>query len=216
MITKETIRIKVKSLYIDLTASLRAKKIINKDFTIISNNCWAGFIYQSYKIKYNTPTIGLFFMAEDYILFLKDIKRWLRTPIIFIEPQSSKYKDHFKEWKKFGEYPIGKFVDSDIEIHFLHYKSDLEAIEAWNRRVDRINWNRILYKFNDQNLCDYRHIEKFSKLPYKNKVCFTAKKYDLPNITYIKCQNRSQGVSASYEPVGASKNLNINKLINRL
>lgn len=217
MIPIETIRIKIRRFYIRKTAKLRRKKIDNSDFTIISNNCWGGFIYQSYNLKYNTPTVGLFFMADDYIEFLSDIKKWIYQPINFIDFKESKYYEHFKEWDKFGKYPIGKYQNSNIEIHFLHYNSQEKAIGDWNRRVTRINWNKILYKFNDQNGCSEEHIRAFEKLNFKNKVCFTAKKYSqYKSIIRIKTPKSHEFIKASYEPLGSSKFININDMINNL
>ncbi|MDE6218484.1 MAG: DUF1919 domain-containing protein, partial [Muribaculaceae bacterium] len=46
----------------------RRRKLKHNDFTIISNNCWAGTaVYQPFGLKYNTPTVGLFIIDEDYI-----------------------------------------------------------------------------------------------------------------------------------------------------
>ena len=47
----------------------------------------------------------------------------------------------------------------------------------WNRRTKRINWDRIIYKFNDQNLCTENELEEFEKFKTKNKIFFTAKKH---------------------------------------
>ena len=41
-------------------------------FTIISNNCWAGLVYQHFGLPYNTPTAGLFFFAQDYLEDFED------------------------------------------------------------------------------------------------------------------------------------------------
>lgn len=49
------------------------RKLKNTEFTIISNNCWGGFIYQKYGLKYQSPTIGLFFMGKDYIKFCSNV-----------------------------------------------------------------------------------------------------------------------------------------------
>lgn len=190
--------------------------INSSDFTIISNNCWGGFIYQSYNMKYNSPTVGLFFMAEDYINFLSNIKEIIYKPLEFINYTQSKYYNYYKDWDNFGKYPIGRFKDTDIEIHFLHYSSIEEVLNNWNRRVERINWNRIIYKFNDQNLCNKDHLKKFSELPVENKICFTSKKYNLPNTIYIKSSRKYSEIKASHEPFGNSKNININALINNL
>ncbi len=49
----------------------------NKEVTIISNNCWGGTFYNLHKNRFNSPTINLFFMAEDYLEFVKNIKYYL-------------------------------------------------------------------------------------------------------------------------------------------
>lgn len=37
----------------------------NKCFTIISNNCWGGFVYQKFNLQYRTPFVGLFIFAPQ-------------------------------------------------------------------------------------------------------------------------------------------------------
>lgn len=215
MIKYQTIRIKLRKIYIKCSCKIRAKKIKNNDFTIISNNCWGSFIYQSYNLKYNSPTIGLFFMADDYIKFLKDIKEYINSPIEFINPKKSKWYEQLNKSYKFGEYPIGKI--KDIEIYFLHYKNKEEALEKWNKRCSRINWEKLIVKFNDQNGCNFDHIESFNRLKYKNKICFLSEKNEYKNnenVIRIPCPNNR--IITSYEPFGKSKYIDINKLINSL
>ena len=214
MISYETIRIKIRREYIKKTSIFRRSKINNTNFTIISNNCWGGFVYQSYGLEYNTPTIGLFFMAEDYIKFAKNTKYYIECKLKFVDPKESKWAEDLNGTHKFGEYPIG--ILDDIEIHFLHYKSEKEVLDNWKRRLGRINWNKVLYKFNDQNLCTNEDIKKFSELPYKNKICFTSKEYKLPYTKYIKIPKKYFEIQTSYEPVGKSSVININDIINNL
>ena len=149
----------------------------NKDFTIISNNCWGGFIYQIFKLPYNTPTVGLFLFAEDYVEFCKNIKYYLSKQIIFIDKNSSKYKEHISK-----NYPIGRI--DDIEIHFMHYRTSEEAIEKWERRKKRINWNNIIFKFSQKDLCNKDNIINFMNLEHKNKVCFVNEQ-EIDNTIYI-------------------------------
>lgn len=211
----EGIRLKLRTIYIDLTKKKRLKKINCSDFTIISNNCWAGLIYQSYGLPYNTPTVGLFIMAEDYIKFLSDFKRYINMPIEFIDYKDSKWYDYQKNKAAFGKYPIGRI--DDVEIHFLHYKTEDEVLEKWTRRCKRINWDKLIVKFNDQNGCRYEHLKKFEELPYRNKICFTVKNYcDLPDVITIKAPKSHKFIMASYEPFGKSKNIDINEFINEL
>ena len=75
----------------------------------------------------------------------------------------------------YGNSIIGKL--SDVEIVFLHYHSEQEALEKWTRRYERLSKN-IIFKFNDQNLCSYENIERFDRLPFENKIFFLAKRYE--------------------------------------
>lgn len=212
--TYEGLRLFIRKHYINATFKKRRKKIKNCDFTIISNNCWGGLIYQSYGLQYNTPTVGLFFMANDYIKFISNLKEYMKKELIFIKPEDSHSYEDIKNKSNFGTYPIGCL--GDVEIHFLHYKTEQEASEKWNRRKERINFKRILYKFNDQNACTKELLEKFSKLPLKNKICFTSKQYNLENTIYIKNSRKYSEIKASYEPFGKSRYVNMNEIINNL
>lgn len=166
----------------------RRQKLKYKDFSIISNNCWAGTaVYQPFGLKYNTPTVGLFFMDEDYVRFLEKLEWYVAQPLEFISAKESRY--YQKLTQNGGKeilYPIA-LIGGDVEIHFMHYSSQEEALEKWNRRIKRINWNRLIVKMsirdNGYDIDDI--IDRFTKLPYKNKVCFTPKKVNREQIVFV-------------------------------
>ncbi|MCH5166330.1 MAG: DUF1919 domain-containing protein [Erysipelotrichales bacterium] len=209
----ETIRLIIRRKYMHLTAKQRKKTIDMDDFTIISNNCWGGFIYQSYGIKYNTPTIGCFFMAKDYIKFISNIKHYLKQSLKYIDSSSSKWYPLIKDKPDFNTYPIGKL--DDIEIHFLHYSSFEEAFNKWENRLKRINYEKIIYKFSEMNDCDEADILSFQKLDIPNKICFISSKYKkLKNDFTIVLSQKE--VTASHEPFGNSRLININHFLNEI
>src|SRR5688572_22103122 len=88
----------------------------NKDFTIISNNCWGGIIYQDLQLPYLSPTVNLYMFIPCYIKFLENLEFYLNKKLDFTE--ESKYNqaniNKIRKW-----YPIGKL--DDIELHFIHY-----------------------------------------------------------------------------------------------
>lgn len=213
----ETVKIKLRRNYMIITQKLRRNKIINDNFTIISNNCWAGFIYQSYNLPYNTPTIGMFIVAEDYIRFISNldyylsVKKWKK-----VEPRDSKWYEQLCNISKYGQYPIARI--DDIELHLLHYSSIDEAKKAWDRRKKRINKKYVLYKFSEMNLCTEKDIINFQNLKYKNKICFISSQFkELANeYTYIVSKKNKPQLAASEEPFGNSLKVNINKILNNL
>ena len=75
--TYEGLRLKLLRQYRLKFAKIRRKKLENTNFTIISNNCWGGMIYESYDLPKESPTVGMFFMADEYIRFLGNIKDYI-------------------------------------------------------------------------------------------------------------------------------------------
>lgn len=189
MYIKEKISNVITKYKINQYQKIKRKQLNSLDFTIISNNCWAGTaVYQTFGLRYNTPTVGLFFFDRDYIEFLENLKFNLNQPLKFIKFSDSKYYSSIRGQKKNNvSYPIG-LIGENIEIHFLHYSSEKEALEKWNRRVKRINWNRLIIKMSirepDSNLEDL--INRFIKLEFKNKICFTPSKLEYDNECIIE------------------------------
>ena len=157
---------KIKQIY-------RCSQLYSTDFSIISNNCWGGFIYQYFGLQYLSPTIGLFIPGNDFVKFCSKIKHYLSFELEFINWNDCRLYPIIKDKKP---YPIAKL--DDIEIYFMHYSSVKEAEEKWNRRKKRINPNRILYKLSQREGCSKEDIEKFLSLNLNNKICFSYDKVE--------------------------------------
>lgn len=69
MPTYEGLRLKILKYWRLGLANYRKKQLKSTNFTIISNNCWGGMIYESYNLPKESPTVGMFFIAKDYIEF---------------------------------------------------------------------------------------------------------------------------------------------------
>ena len=173
-------------------SNFRKKKLNVQNPTIISNNCWAGIVSQYLGIKYYTPTVGLYFFAEEYIKFLERFDYYIKQDLKIIETKLD-----------------------DVEIVFLHMKTEKEAIEKWNKRVQRINKKYIIFKFCEQNECTKKHVERFEKLPFKNKICFTTKDYPgYKSVIWFKNQVKNDEVLRDYYE--SHKYLNIIDYINNM
>ena len=58
----------------------------------------------------------------------------------------------------------------DVEVVFLHYRSDKEPIEKWEIGKGKVNLSNLIVKFNDQNGFSINNLIDFERLPYKNKI----------------------------------------------
>jgi uncharacterized protein (DUF1919 family) len=140
----------------------------NKDFSLFSNDCWGGELYQYFDLAYSTPFVGLYVMAPCYLKLLKNPKQYLGLSLSFAKV--SKYEEvELTREKGTHKFPVG--VLDDIEIQFMHYKSEEEAKSKWERRVSRINWDNIFVKIDGSKDCaTYNLMKDFDSLSY-SKIC---------------------------------------------
>ena len=148
------------------TASLR-KRLKCRDFTIFSNNCWAGSIYQKYGLPYRTPTVGLFIPGDDFVRFCAGWQDYLAKELCFIPWEQARLHSLLE-----GQipYPVARL--GDIEIYFMHYPSPGEAREKWNRRAARVNPEKVIFKLSQRECCSREDVERFMALSHPHKVCF--------------------------------------------
>ena len=156
-------------IYLPLTKNSRRKSLISDKFTIISNNCWGGTVYESYGIIKQSPTVGMFIMPKDYIKLCSRLEYYLSQSLEFIPYHESKWKNVLCKYGQWGKWPIARLGDIELQMLHAHGTHD-EISKKWYRRIERIQWNKILYKFNDQNYCEKKDIEEFFKLPLKHKL----------------------------------------------
>lgn len=164
-----------------LLARYERRRLRNQDFSIISNDCVAGGMYRKLGISYNTPTVGLFFFAEDYIKFLENFRHYIKQPLTFA--QKSRYPE--VDLLEIKNYPVGLLGD-DIEIHFMHYKTEQEAAAKWKKRCKRINFSNLFFIFVQKYLFKKQYLRKFENLPFEHKIFFSSKKRNSPVSVFIK------------------------------
>lgn len=163
---------------------INCKLLKNHDFTIISQNCIGTFIYHDLNKKYSSPTINLYFSAPDFIKFSQRIKYYMNQELNFIEINK--------------EYPVAKL--DDITIHFMHYRDEGHAIEKWEERKKRINYDNLFFIMTDRDGCTNEIVQAFEDLPYKNKVIFTSKKYsNIKSAIYLKKYKANKEVGFLHE-----------------
>lgn len=146
--------------------------LLNKDFIIISNNCFGGQAYQWFKLPYNSPFIGMFLYGPCYLKLLQNFNFYINQNLVFIN--ESAYKDRDKT------YPVALL--HDIELHFSHYSTEQEVCEKWYRRRERLisqkNYDNFYFVISDRERVDTEIIKEFHKLDFKNKLSFAVYNID--------------------------------------
>ncbi len=136
------------------------------DFTVISNNCWGGILYQDLGLPYLTPFVNMFMFADCYLKLVKNLRVYMQVDL--------QISDKSRYLSQPTSYPVGHL--NDVEIHFIHYTFQDPVADMWNRRRTRINYSRLFFVLSERDGCEPKHINEFSSLSHK-KVMFTRFKY---------------------------------------
>lgn len=153
--------------------------ILQSDLTIFANNCWGGYVYHRLGMKFLSPFIDMYFLDYDYLKFLENPKTYLDKKLVLKE---MRYNNNTNSY-----YPIC-YCD-DILLYFLHYNSFDDAERKWNKRKKRINWNNIFVMMYTE---DIKIAKKFSKLSYKNKICFVPFEMKEESLYYINYKDEKE------------------------
>lgn len=156
--------------YINFEAYIGLKR---SNISIISDNCWGGIVCHTLGIECLSPFKNMFVEEEDYIKLLRELKWYMEQPLMF---------DCFgKDRHKPVTYPI--MTLGDIRIHCNHEKDPEAAIENWDRRRKKINYNNLFVEMYTER---QDIIEKFLKLDeYKKKVCFVPFQSGHPSLFFL-------------------------------
>ena len=140
-----------KALRYRLNKENRNRLVFDREnpFSIISSNCVGGVILHELGLKFNTPTINLFFVPRDYLEFIQNLK-YYTTEAGMVELSMDKKHN----------YPRG-ILDDKIVIHFLHYDSYSQAYSKWMDRCNRINFENLIFVLSERDGLTSEDVRKF-------------------------------------------------------
>lgn len=147
-------------------AYYKNKQLNNKDFSIISNNCWGGITYEEYGLRKNSPTVGCYIFPDDYLNFISNLQHYFSLDLKFVNVKDARHYDQIVNNGN-EDCPIG--VLDDVEIVFVHYKTQEKAYNKWMSRVKRVNWNNLIFKFSYQNNATMEQVNTFDKMALPGK-----------------------------------------------
>ena len=135
------IRIIFRKIYVCMRRLYVSQRTKRSNISIISNNCMGDEICHSLGMRFNSQTVNLQIMPEDYIRFCSNLTYYLKEDI----QECTKFTPHQrqmirKEFERDVEellFPFG--LCGDILIAFQHYQSFEKAKADWERRRSRVN-----------------------------------------------------------------------------
>lgn len=151
----------------DRLARKMKNRLINSDFSIISQNCIGGVFYHDMGLRFTSPTINLYFTCPDFVRFVLNLEYYLNQELRMT-------------WEE--EFPVG-YLDN-VAIFFQHYQTCSEAKEKWEERKKRINWSKIVVVSTDMEQFSDDTYRQWEQIPYP-KVLLSAKKRSVDDVVFF-------------------------------
>lgn len=161
--------------------SVKRKRLENSEASIISSDCFGTFVSHNLGLRFNSPTVNLFFPKEDFFEFVSNLEAYLKC---YVTPVADSEVN----------YPVGKLTlgEKSVRINFMHYKSFEEAREKWNERKKRVKLDNIYIIFVIADATE-EDIARFDDLNWKNKMLITKKNLTgSPNVAEHKLLKNSK------------------------
>lgn len=171
---------------------LNRARFQGKNVCVVSMNCTGGILYHELGLPFLSPTINLFFQAEDFIRFCERLDEYLDIDELIECFDPDVVQD--------CPYPVALL--GDVKLFLVHYRSVSEAQDAWNRRKKRVRKEDIVILATDRDGMTDSLKDRFEQLPYP-KVMFVHKPdSNHPSCFYLRGYEEESSVGIITEPIG--------------
>ena len=150
----------------------RYKELRNSKLSILSDGWWAGIAYHRFGLPELSPTVGMYTSEENFINFLPEARWHLKKDLHF---ERTEYNADFGI-----NFPV--FWLDGTQWFMNSFSNDADALEAWNSRKDKINWDNVLVTMHTSSRAV---LERFDCLPYPKKACFVPFETELESGFYL-------------------------------
>ena len=156
-----------------LGARLNTLGLEHRDFSIISNDCWGRALYTEWGLPCRTPMAGSGLHADCFLRLLGDIPGYLNAPLHFVP--TSRHASVNRLRMRREPWPIA-VLRGDVEIHFLHYRTEDQSRRAWDESCQMLNLDRLAVKFTvDKDGATAEHIARFDKMQFDRKLLISER-----------------------------------------
>ena len=140
----------------------RKAALANRDFTVIAKDCTGAMLLHDLGLRFDTPTVNLFFTAGDFVKFCSRLEHHIAADLV-------------EDTAATEPFPVGLL--DDVRVYFRHYKTFEAAKQKWQQRSTRIHWDNLFFLMTDGCGSSEALVREFDALPSKHKVLLTCRNY---------------------------------------
>ena len=142
---------------------------VNMDMSIIATNCVGGEIYHILGRKFNTPFINVSIPRKHFITMACHFKEYMTAPYRLEKAQTVNGVYLYLETEGL---PV-------VRIRFPHDTEKTVVKANWDKRVKRINYDKLAFICDDRGL-DESDYKEYDKVKGYKKIMLTSKEIGYP------------------------------------
>ena len=149
--------------------------------SIFAINSWGRKISEKFCLPFCSPFVDSVMTTDDYLAFLEAPQQHLNKELVFCET--------------FGtadgrEFPVFTMGEDGLKVYMLHETDAEKAKREWMERARIVNWVDLLVMMYTESP---EVLDRFDRLSYGKKVCFTSFESHLDSAFYLPSQKDEEG-----------------------
>lgn len=144
--------------------------------TILSNDCFAGGVYQSLGLPMLSPTINVGLLEQDFIKLCENPEHYFNIEI-------SAYEYGRITWccngfSSSADLPCSRI--DDITVYWAHTDDDGQFLKRWNIMRNKVKYDNLICCLSNLRLqISYEGLDRFNKIKVPHYVIAYSDKYNL-------------------------------------
>lgn len=157
----------------------RYVSLVENRITILSDDCWGGYIYHKLFMKFYSPCINIKWQKDSFVKFIQKPRYYLSQPLR-MEREGDIRGNLF---------PIGSLGEGEEKVYMdlVHSVCFEDAKKLWDKRLERVNFENFFIKLgidaSDKNRDFY--LDGFDQVKQK-KICFYSGETESKSVIYLK------------------------------
>lgn len=151
----------------------RANRLHRCHTSILAINSWGRKMYERFQLPMRSPFMNSAMTTPDWLEFLEAPQEHLAKELVFCETLGT---------ADGREFPVFTMGEGGLKVYML-YETDEEKIrQQWAQGVQTVSWQDLLV----MTYTDSQEVlERFDRLPYRKKICFTSFESQLSSAFYL-------------------------------
>lgn len=113
--------------------------LVENPITILSDDCWGGYVYNCLKLPFTSPLINIYWPKDEFAKFILEPAFYLQSELKMVSEGDLRK----------GLTPVASlgYGQKSVTLRMIHNATFEDAKIQWERRCKRINYSNFFVKF---------------------------------------------------------------------